>query len=274
MVLFSVKQGEHSTGQQLWLCSIDEFSRPIWQTEPLSGMEPPVIPDYWEVELSVDKFLIHTFFVADVFNDLPGDEIVVIHAQRNSSPHVVRVYDFGGSVLFESWHLGYIRTAFWVPEATLLVCYGDRHLRNEVEDHGYPNPPPWPAVTFALRPVVGGRTGWVNAHAWPVSLGKDPSLDEYLAWYKLLLPPTLAGDFECDESTARFDRGGELQIEANYVSENDRWSFSLLIDPASGEVSEHLLDDRATQAVVNGLLPSPFEPRLVDWPPPVDARDH
>ena len=270
LALFSVNSGSHSTAGQLWVSDLRGLDEPIWRTRPDDPLRYPELPPGWNGLPSEPYYRAYQFLVADVFPQTPEPEIIVHHIDNSGSSSAIRVYDFHGNVLFEAWHLGPIRFGGlgWWEQAGLLVCVADRHGRQEIENYGYPNPPPWPLVVFALRPQLGVHVGWVNQASWSEELRTDSKVDSILAWYKCVEPPELGAAFGPNsvegQSTVAH---GRLPVRVSLT----HWSpsvggFDLSINE-NGELLEVSYSDHYRQSSFAGMVPT-----LTDWPPPRDSH--
>lgn len=266
VALFTARQGANSTGQQLWMCRLDDIGTPIWGTSEGDPTQHPPRPASWDNSFEVPGYLVTDFFAADVFPDIPDEEIVVIHEGVSGSPNAVRVYDFAGKVLFEAWHFGHIARTRWWSNESLLVCVADRHGIKDIEQHGYVNPPPWPRVVFAIRPMRGERVfAWLNERAWPEEWRSGVDFGGTLAWYKVLSPrgwtaaPFGPGPLEINRSS------GAEHLDVRFEQGRDGPGFVLYLN-AQGEVIGSDNNDAFRQE--RHTFPSE-PPSLVDWPVPL-----
>jgi len=266
VALFTVRQGANSTGQQLWMCRLDDLSGPVWWTSERDPAQHPLRPASWNSSFQVSGYLVTHFFTADVFPDTPEEEIVVIHEGISSSPNAIRVYDFSGEVLFEAWHFGHIARTRWWSSESLLICVADRHGIKDVEQHGYVSPPPWPQVVFAIRPTRGKRVfAWLNERDWPEEWRSSVGLGSTLAWYKVLsprewaAPPFGPGPIEIDRSS------GVDRLHVRFEQGPDGPGFVLYLN-AKGEVIGSDNNDGFRQ---NRHAFPVDPPSLADWPAPL-----
>ncbi len=271
VALFAVSTGENSTRGQLWMTELDDLMRPIWQTQPDSPSHPPDLPEDWDRPWKPVSFAVAHFLVVDVFPELPDSEIVVLHRDTEGHAQAIRVYDFGGDVLFEAWHLGQLNAWHWWADAGLLICTGDRHGTAELEKFDFPIGPVWPGIVCAIKPVQGASMGWINRHgsseAWP----DDPDAGRLVQWYKVLMP------LECYQK----ERMGVLSYSITaphqkyvavdfYKQGNSELGFFFWLD-RDGAVVKRVERD-AFRADLQWWDPSSNDlgrqPYLVDWPPP------
>lgn len=272
MALFVVPHGQHSTSNQLWVSPASDLDSPIWQTSPSVPKTLPPLPAAWGVSMEDRPFGVSRFQLADVFPESPGDEIIVVQEQDGTSPNAIRIFDLKGTLLFETWHLGHIMSVFWWDEAHLLICSGDRHGRKDIEEHGYPDPPPYPRVVFAIRPIMGMHTGWINELAWqPEWQGtRTQETKQVVVWYETLTPLAYAKDFGPRRlSTPVTTLSGTPELRVGFDS-GPSGSFDLLLGTA-GEVQNFQCSDEFRQARDANRLPF-HDPTLDDWPPSPEGK--
>lgn len=268
VVLSIVIEGARATEHQLCMHLAENLETPVWMTPQIDPAGYPEVPDEGLfAQIPPPRFGVEKFLVADVFLDPPGeDEIIVIGNQFAGSPGYVRIYDFGGDILFEAWHLGLIKHVAWWKEVGLVVCAGDRHGRSEISMYGYPeHPPPWPDGIFAIRPQSGVILGWVNEIDWPDAWRRDPLVSDHVAWYKTLAPREIGDAFQFTDLIPTAARVySDLHLEAYCASKDPVGNMRLDISP-QGELLHAHLDDffiQTRQQKGIGL------PDLIDWPPP------
>lgn len=267
-----------TTGQQLWVCEHARLSDPIWTTTTTLNM--PRWPVNYAHEEEKTRAGDHTFQVswvghADVFPESPGEELIVVHVHSDGTPHCVRIYDLTGKQLFEFWHFGPVRGAFWWETQKLLVCFGDRHGQrtDSWRAHGWPGNYR-PLVVFAVRPVLGESVGWISDESNAAERAK------YLAWYKALWPSE-AGDAHglglAPWSNARPDIPGievfgplPSMTESREVSER-RGLFRIAVTPI-GEFDRNRVDpsDRLIRHLGSREKAEDYTNKfsLQDFPPP------
>ncbi|MBL1218582.1 MAG: serine/threonine protein kinase [Planctomycetes bacterium] len=270
VALVLVDKGARSTGGQLCMYKPKHLEQPLWSTSDSSGFHQPDFPDN-TAELGRDRgdFTVRVFRVADVFPESPGAEILTLQNHRHSSSNVIRILSAQGTILFEAWHYGFLRDVTWWEEESLLVCDGDRHWRDEVQQYGY-EWPDWPIVVFALRPKLGEKLGWVNHYDWPESDQTDAQIMDCVMWYRTLQPATY-----CSTHTGGSVTGSRIQhdarsIEITYAPRNQeilQGGFTVVLD-VHGEMVSCQLDDVFLQLQDEGRYPI-TPPIFIDWPPPL-----
>ncbi len=270
-VLFKVRRGQHSTKNQLWVCDPDDLDTPLWRTPGVEASLGPWLPQgMYASPPASPHFVVNDFTVADVFPDPPGEnEVIVALQQYSGSPSIIRVYDLGGEILFEAWHLGVTYRVAWMAQDRLIVCEGERLGRADVSRYGYSlEYKAWPDVVFALRPERGVSIGWINEFDWPEQWRRDPKIPDHVAWYKTVLPRSLAqpfGIFRLDASD--LDVYGVPHLRVRFKNEEDfpLAHFEIIIGPKGEQLGLILGDDYIAERK-KGSLPAE-DPRLVDWPP-------
>jgi serine/threonine protein kinase len=119
--------------------------------------------------------------VADVFAELPGDEIIAVFHHPAYSPACIRIYDGLGATLFEIWHDGWILGYDWIEDHDCLVFCGV-NSEARLEELGETNTSihVHPVIVFAIRPRLGGVSKqWID----PV----DPP-SPLVPWYARIVP--------------------------------------------------------------------------------------
>jgi hypothetical protein len=134
---------------------------PLWAV--IDG-EHPVVPP---ITLSQpnDSFRVTNAFLEDIFEDLPGPEIVVLILHKPNYPSCVRIYNLAGDVLFEAWHSGHILEAAWSRSAGQLLVHAAENAI--VWEHLVIDPPRtrlYAQALFALKPMRGVGLDAPTAH--------------------------------------------------------------------------------------------------------------
>lgn len=267
VALIYVRSGQLSTEQQLWVCPPGDLQAPLWQTTPRTPEFYPEIPVARADGADRRGFIVRDFQIVDLFPESPGEEIIVIHEQIGESPHAIRVYDFGGEVLYEAWHYGHVEQVYWWREQGLLIASGVRQMPEDVRRFGY-DAPPWPKVIFALRPEFGARIGWVNEVHWPAEWRRRHDAESSLAWYRVFLPARFAFNFGVLVVHVEPSRHeGPPLLSVGYWAAK-LGGFDFVID-AQGALHHINTNDEFRVVAREASLPTP---RLEDWPPigPID----
>lgn len=161
-----------------------------------------------------DDIPLHFFLnaiVADVFPERPGVEIVASHPHKVRGACCIRIYDLAGTVLYETWHYGYIYDFRWLSGPGTLVMLG---VNSEAlwKERGWPDAVmTWPVVVFAVRPEAGAKTGWITTPSHPGDL--DP------LWYRCVMPPDLVLPHKLDRGNFNLGSPGfAMYDEATHFS--------------------------------------------------------
>lgn len=116
--------------------------------------------------------------VADIFEDVPGDEIVATHYPNPWSATAIRIYSCDGDILYEAWHDGRFNGMHWFEDERVLLLAGVNserrfeHLRNGRGNHV--------PVIMAIEPCVGTTDRLITESACP---------DRFRPrWYKTIVP--------------------------------------------------------------------------------------
>jgi len=266
ILLMIVSSGKHSTADQLWACDPKRLSDPLWRTSSTNPNSLPPLPAEWNLDRIKPGYGAYSLTVADVLNESPGEEVIVVRKQRGGSLNLISVRDLRGTELFDAWHIGDIGLVHWWEEANLLVCAGVRQWVTEVESHGFLNPPPYPKVVFALRPQFGVSTSWLNEAGWPPGIRAGSDVSQWLAWYKVLWPRDWAR-WHDPVRTYRFDGDSTSGPRLNVIFASiEHGAFNLILDSAGNAVSWDWTDEVRQRAAE---LPTDA-PTLVNWPPPAE----
>lgn len=230
---------------------------PAW-TAGVGGLDlrlPTPAPDPYQ-----NDFRAGATMAADVFDDVPGEEIIALHLHHPMSPVCIRVYDARGKVLYEVWHDGHIADVLWLPDPGLIVAAGMNADRRWSELGFADGPETWPRVLFAVRPRFGETLGFLKT---PHGIGgAEP------AWYKFLGPYAAAQGLRPDDTTLReptpsLDDGRHFRAEFKGTN-GDRFALTLILD-------EHGTIDAANSYTSDSYrdsgLPPLHEITLTDEPP-------
>jgi hypothetical protein len=136
------------------------------------------------ISLAATDFGPQLFTMMDIFEETPGDELLMIFNHRPYSSCAVQIYDRAGNdLLFQFWHDGHLELPYWMSEARKLVFTGYNSTSNwEARIGGASAAGSAPRVVFAVTPEYG--TVYTEYLATPDLPGvPTPS------WYRCLLPP-------------------------------------------------------------------------------------
>jgi hypothetical protein len=137
------------------LCAFDadgDLDTPLWTIGV--ALDDPV-PDLHNRGYDGSQFHFHLALVADIFAELPGDEVVAVFQQQSSTQSIIRIHDLTGRLHYEIWHDAVLQSAYWAEPERLLVfagingtaSYKDLGFDGLGTDH--------PKVVFAFRPRFG-----------------------------------------------------------------------------------------------------------------------
>lgn len=184
--------GEPASVTQLCVFHEDDFEHPLW-----TSADSLTVPDSLRYAVknkpAEDRFRVEDCIVADVFPELPGDEIIATFFHSPFSPMAIRVYDFSGTILYEVWHDGYLLAMHWIAEQHTLVLVGENSDGHWSDRGGPSEASKCPHVILALSPQQGviGKT-----LAWP---GFDGDVDP--KWYYAIFPAELSSSLLIGNAT-------------------------------------------------------------------------
>jgi hypothetical protein len=172
----------HGLAGQVCLFPVSEGDRntPIWS----AGIEQDDLPDSLTAQGKTAALAgVKTLFLADIFRDTPGKEVVAIHDFDASGVRAVRVLDvLSGEVLYQVWHNGDFSAWHWLPSPRLLVLMGD-NCNGYWDGRGQPDAKDnRPYVIFAVRPEPDLPTNRFLSDK-PVDYAASP------VWYRCLYYP-------------------------------------------------------------------------------------
>ena len=183
-------QDAHSGVRGLVGYRLGEYDSPAW----VATQEVPDALSYavrFEPGPHVFAFTELTF--ADVFEDIPGLEIISIHRQQRNSVGVIQVHRANGDLLCEYYHDGWLRDVYWEPVNKELIATGQNSDGTSVERGSEEEwAGKYPIVVFAVKPQVG-EVGWTIQHPG-LPVGEAP------LWYTCLLPGEIYSDVYADKS--------------------------------------------------------------------------
>ena len=202
---------DDSVRGKMLMYDFDNLDTPIWDSDSISRQFPDDNkfnkPHTWACSgLAIDDF----------FEDIPGEEFLVMLNPDPFSPTSISIHDATGKLLFQVWHDGYVAMVKWVPEIKKLICTG---LNSETNwaDLGQPTGlVGHPTVVFAMNI----KAGFVDREQWLLRDGKVYS--SLLDWYKWLGPPETYfalknPDIGNIEFSKEGDSGGELLMKMRVI---------------------------------------------------------
>jgi hypothetical protein len=251
--------GENHTNGQLWVCELDVPLEPIWSTQATTPFIVCPPTEHAQPGWS-DAFYVSAAFAADVFPP-EGNELVVVHKNFCCTPSAVRVYDFGGNVLFEAWHYGPIQDAYWNDGLGLLVCSADRH-GTSLDYVGQSGSTRYPRVVFAVAPAVNTRLGWTRE--------KRDRDSGNLEWYKVLWPREYWDPLEIK---LRLPRSKRHNAVVGIDLSAGRAHLIGALDYQGRLTADRFMIEDGYGANL-AKLPDPSTIQFYDWPPPADNEQH
>ncbi len=126
-------------------------------------------------------FRLHHVDVFDIFEEIPGNELVSVHLQRRNSVSVIQIHRADGELLCEYYHDGWLQSVFWEPRSGVLVALGPNSDGTWL-DRGAPvdRVGKYPIILFGIHPALGEFGQIIQHPGLPVG---EPPL-----WYRCVLP--------------------------------------------------------------------------------------
>lgn len=159
-----------------------DLSQPGLLTPPHESFRTPQPGDYWGVS--------PPSMSADVFPDIPGDEIILRITHTPSFASAIAILDASdGHLVHIAWHTGHVSDVAWCPAERVLVATGVNN-RLPWADLGAPpttNPAIHPAVIFVYAPT---EERWDDV--WLASPTDSPHSTE---WYAACNDPVVTKRF-------------------------------------------------------------------------------
>ncbi len=204
-----------------------------------------------------------SFIVEDIFEDLPGDEIVVLTQHAVRSSRAVLVFDMDGKLLYEFWHDGEMSVPVWLSGTRMLVFSG-RNRAHDWEDRLPPGHDNYqelvgigPQVLFGVRPRLGAARSWIN----PDSGVHHPDL----AFYRCILPIPEIERFRlyCETEPDVGLRSKFFRV--HFILVNDNKGFNIRVDSAGRFVPGSIIPTDGFKRLT--AVPDPGQFSLGDLPP-------
>lgn len=196
------------------LCAFDvdahEYLEPLW----CNRIEEQDLPSEYSRAIHAEDFSPPgLILVADIFDAVPGSEIIVSFA-HNRSLRAIRICSSEGAVLYQVWHDGSLSSAFWLDRAKLLVLAG---TNDEVTwpERDRPSTEEWyyPRVVLGIRPQLDQRSN-------KFVCTKPNSECERPAWYKCLHPWHSTDTFSevrvVHPTDQHYDDGKHFELQLRY----------------------------------------------------------
>lgn len=237
--------------------SLDE---PIWSIRISNSDLPQRIIEAGHI---AQQFGIQSMFAANVFDDVPGDELIVVHGHMLSSWRCLRIYELTeGALLFQLWHDGSIARPQWLAAHELIVTAGDNKevdwTKRGVDLDAYP------IVCFAIQPILD--------HIETDCFRTTPPFDSpCIRWYKALMPPDAAAvavsavvsrPFETEDASdfIRYSIHDQTEIRDRSISWLVRFDGTFLANSAE-------MDEDYRLAFEQGRMPDQRQFHLAPLPP-------
>ena len=254
----------------------DDLAGTLCAFRASSRMDPPV----WKrrVELADIPVSLHArgakeeqfgaicVTIADVFAQIPGEEIICEFLHTPSSWAVIRIYSLSGDLLYQIWHDGGPNDRQWDPHSSLLVFCGS-HCSAHWDERGQSTTKPaYPYVVYAVRPRLGHLgTDWATT--------EDGASDPTLAWYRCIVPPSASNVFRLPTlSSPRPGSPASCVVELSLEGHQDaRFGIAFDLDETGREVAgTRVLSDeyKVDQSSLDSSLI-----RLGELPPIVDDHE-
>ena len=168
-----------NTSYRTALCAYDtssDFENPIW-TQYIRNKDIPL--ELRARGMIGQEYGAYIHKVADVFPEIPDQEIITYHLHCKNATCAIRIYDLQGTLHYQIWHDGNLPECYWMSDARLLVLAGHNcQGRWDLEDASAESR--HPAIVFAVRP----QRGTINK----TILEPDPVGEPLFEWYHTLHP--------------------------------------------------------------------------------------
>ncbi len=216
------------------------------------------------------QFRVATCEAADVFPEVPGQELVVVFQHDPSAVCSIRVVGADGHLLFQAWHDGNVRHVYWLAEPGLIVCRGlNAAVRTELRGLAPTRERVHPFVLFAIMPENDAISPqWVKTIDHPGDV--EP------AWYRCLFPSPTVDLIHCiyfDPPLPGYSPKSYLLCSLRFETQLGPAALSMVIDAAGNEVPHtRTLTDIYNRALKEEVLPSPDVFQWGDLPPIQDKR--
>lgn len=250
-----------------------DLDKPVWQHGVAPSDLPNKVVKWSEADGRMQEpFAVAWCFLADIFPENPGKEIVA-HFSYKHSQRPIRVYGLDGQLLYEVWYDGEVRDAVWLEGSQLLVCVGtfnDFDFGNSTAIDRFGDNRIPPHVVFGLKPrhsVISREFLWVRPEPKPA-----PDLPEPAWYYWINVPPPPRADMNCFLSCPKHTPGSisgqTFTLSMRFVDRPDfkptiSWRFNETVERLDLEPT--LTDDYQKNLGTKGL-PDPNEIMCVPLP--------
>jgi len=244
-----------------------DLDRPLWR----DAVKPGDLPDrVKKLKRSADIYRVDRAQALDVFEQVPGPELVVVFG-CHFSQRAFRIYNLQtGERLFQFWQDGGIHSVYYANEANLLICSGlYNNVKWQAKHRAQFGQEGYPIIVFAVKPRLGVLMKTFIDDARP---DEDPI---WPAWYYCML---VAGgydralnDLKSTVETPIMNGADPTPVVDFGIPIGVHWPID-----AQGTVLPKRALDHFTRSVPDGVTLDDFtlEP-LPDLPPfaPPDPRD-
>lgn len=187
------------------------------------------------------RFVPRSLALADIFPDLPGDELLTGFHNSNSCESCVRIYRLDGSLIMECWHYGWLSDLRWLSGSGVIVGSGATNrddLSRLIQSRGGTGDRPHALVAFVVRPRQGVFT-WIDGATTDAGNAGSALHPE---WYKYLQPWTAYRAFTtCRLGPSRVAFGSTQQCALVIAAPGASVHFELMTD---GTTQLELTDER------------------------------
>ncbi|MGD9688324.1 MAG: serine/threonine protein kinase [Phycisphaerales bacterium] len=268
--LLAVPPGGDQRAEPGNLVAIDPFKpvRVLWSTASWPIRVPPPYdrPD--------DSFRVFYVLLAEVFSEVPGQELIVIHKHHHFGQYAIRIYDLAGKVRYEAWHHGHLETLGWLPADDILVVGGVSNAHDQAaRAPAHANiASRWEYVVFGLRPQLDARLHWINRNS------AHPESSARPTWYKRFDPPSVADLFD----VPRIGPSKIYHLRSRCVSvtlhrstppgtmTGSRGTYVMHIGPDGSKAADDIVSDMVEKEL--GLKPGAFRLEAAPLPHLVEGR--
>jgi tRNA A-37 threonylcarbamoyl transferase component Bud32 len=205
-----------------YLVSNGEYEDPTWTAQIEQEDLPRALAERGHAASLAGA---NKLFLAEIFGDVPGKEVVAVHDFGSSGIRAIRILDLEGKVLYQVWHNGHFSACHWMTGARLLVLAGD-NCDALWQERGQPNAKnlrPW--VVFALKPTLDFRS-----NQFLRTSGGESNL--HPEWYRCLHYPfseLWIGDLRLTRPS--LSKSGDLEVQLDfYLDENQHAGVGWAID--------------------------------------------
>jgi len=201
----------HENWKQMWP------DRWIWQMRKVSPEADVFCPGWTEI--------------ADVFPDVPGDEMIVAWVHMPFFPLVLSIYNDGGELLYQRWHKGHHSDLAWDDERKQILFVGTRcdWIQDEPEYSGFSQEKKYSVhVLFALKPDLGHEH---DSFIWT----RDGGCGEGVVWYRCIVPALTWEVFGKYVFNRHMDVNGNRIWRVQLLHEESGRSINIPFDAVTGD---------------------------------------